>query len=181
MIKPYDYIYLGKAYAQLGDAAKVSSALDKAIAISDSTKEESIRKVYDELIATYEDAEQWAEAGGLYQEKTTKFDSYRERNSDLQSMAIAYTRAKDFQKADGAIAQLIEKEPEFVGAYVMRAQIHAQDTSDFAAAKPYYEKVISVIRSEEHTSELQSLMRISYAVFCLKKKKIIKQKRTKHQ
>src|SRR3546814_3955254 len=30
-------------------------------------------------------------------------------------------------------------------------------------------------RSEEHTSELQSLMRISYAVFCLKKKKITKQ------
>src|SRR3546814_2071009 len=29
-----------------------------------------------------------------------------------------------------------------------------------------------VVRSEEHTSELQSLMRISYAVFCLKKKKI---------
>src|SRR3546814_1366754 len=31
------------------------------------------------------------------------------------------------------------------------------------------------MRSEEHTSELQSLMRISYAVFCLKKKKNIKQ------
>src|SRR3546814_4448616 len=30
---------------------------------------------------------------------------------------------------------------------------------------------ISARRSEEHTSELQSLMRISYAVFCLKKKK----------
>src|SRR3546814_4133637 len=29
----------------------------------------------------------------------------------------------------------------------------------------------AVTRSEEHTSELQSLMRISYAVFCLKKKK----------
>src|SRR3546814_7753814 len=29
-----------------------------------------------------------------------------------------------------------------------------------------------IARSEEHTSELQSLMRISYAVFCLKKKKI---------
>src|SRR3546814_3751353 len=28
------------------------------------------------------------------------------------------------------------------------------------------------LRSEEHTSELQSLMRISYAVFCLKKKKL---------
>src|SRR3546814_5660570 len=31
-------------------------------------------------------------------------------------------------------------------------------------------KVKDLIRSEEHTSELQSLMRISYAVFCLKKK-----------
>src|SRR3546814_5267875 len=31
--------------------------------------------------------------------------------------------------------------------------------------------LIVVLRSEEHTSELQSLMRISYAVFCLKKKK----------
>src|SRR3546814_1379576 len=31
-----------------------------------------------------------------------------------------------------------------------------------------------IIRSEEHTSELQSVMRISYAVFCLKKKKYIK-------
>src|SRR3546814_4126657 len=30
---------------------------------------------------------------------------------------------------------------------------------------------ITLSRSEEHTSELQSLMRISYAVFCLKKKK----------
>src|SRR3546814_1657218 len=30
---------------------------------------------------------------------------------------------------------------------------------------------LSMIRSEEHTSELQSLMRISYAVFCLKQKK----------
>src|SRR3546814_4283149 len=32
-------------------------------------------------------------------------------------------------------------------------------------------RAISAGRSEEHTSELQSLMRISYAVFCLKKKK----------
>src|SRR3546814_5535716 len=33
-----------------------------------------------------------------------------------------------------------------------------------------------VVRSEEHTSELQSLMRISYAVFCLKKKIILHHK-----
>src|SRR3546814_3751959 len=35
-------------------------------------------------------------------------------------------------------------------------------------------------RSEEHTSELQSLMRISYAVFCLKKKTHKKHQYTKH-
>src|SRR3546814_8619799 len=34
-------------------------------------------------------------------------------------------------------------------------------------------KIVDGSRSEEHTSELQSLMRISYAVFCLKKKKNI--------
>src|SRR3546814_2587302 len=34
-----------------------------------------------------------------------------------------------------------------------------------------YWRSFSSFRSEEHTSELQSLMRISYAVFCLKKKK----------
>src|SRR3546814_2248697 len=33
------------------------------------------------------------------------------------------------------------------------------------------EEPAAFLRSEEHTSELQSLMRISYAVFCLKKKK----------
>src|SRR3546814_10168098 len=32
-------------------------------------------------------------------------------------------------------------------------------------------RTLEIARSEEHTSELQSLMRISYAVFCLKKKK----------
>src|SRR3546814_10423093 len=37
--------------------------------------------------------------------------------------------------------------------------------------------LLASVRSEEHTSELQSLMRISYAVFCLKKKKRANKKR----
>src|SRR3546814_9824537 len=37
--------------------------------------------------------------------------------------------------------------------------------------------LVEDLRSEEHTSELQSLMRISYAVFCLKKKKTLKRKK----
>src|SRR3546814_10375586 len=36
---------------------------------------------------------------------------------------------------------------------------------------PFLSDIYIPLRSEEHTSELQSLMRISYAVFCLKKKK----------
>src|SRR3546814_3899154 len=39
------------------------------------------------------------------------------------------------------------------------------------AARPADDRHQCLRRSEEHTSELQSLMRISYAVFCLKKKK----------
>src|SRR3546814_1243474 len=38
-----------------------------------------------------------------------------------------------------------------------------------------------IARSEEHTSELQSLMRISYAVFCLKKKRKNTKKQHKHE
>src|SRR3546814_2760223 len=45
------------------------------------------------------------------------------------------------------------------GATHTLAEVEALTTADFD------------FRSEEHTSELQSLMRISYAVFCLKKKK----------
>src|SRR3546814_8351934 len=41
----------------------------------------------------------------------------------------------------------------------------------FTANMPHVSDHVRADRSEEHTSELQSLMRISYAVFCLKKKK----------
>src|SRR3546814_9646215 len=42
-------------------------------------------------------------------------------------------------------------------------------------------KTITTKRSEEHTSELQSLMRISYAVFCLKKQTTKKRKTTTYK
>src|SRR3546814_7454787 len=42
-----------------------------------------------------------------------------------------------------------------------------------AGAGTGYDELAGLLRSEEHTSELQSLMRSSYAVFCLKKKKKI--------
>src|SRR3546814_7333165 len=51
---------------------------------------------------------------------------------------------------------------------------HAPDHSPFHSARREWRpchRARHTSRSEEHTSELQSLMRISYAVFCLKKKK----------
>src|SRR3546814_4827222 len=52
----------------------------------------------------------------------------------------------------------IKKERDIAAAYQLGVRLFAVDC-------------IPEVRSEEHTSELQSLMRISYAVFCLKKKK----------
>src|SRR3546814_4230785 len=49
--------------------------------------------------------------------------------------------------------------------------VRAADCASRATA--YYCDTRTLPRSEEHTSELQSLMRISYAVFCLKKKTIL--------
>src|SRR3546814_1564736 len=49
--------------------------------------------------------------------------------------------------------------------------LSAQWSAEAECALPAAGKDANVVRSEEHTSELQSLMRISYAVFCLKKKK----------
>src|SRR3546814_4525842 len=70
------------------------------------------------------------------------------------------------------------KAPEVVGVleagdglgtgYVMRRVMGEVSPATILADPPP-----SLLRSEEHTSELQSLMRISYAVFCLKKKKQI--------
>src|SRR3546814_4912880 len=51
-----------------------------------------------------------------------------------------------------------------------KAQRMAHDVLSVASRKQTA-KPPATLRSEEHTSELQSLMRISYAVFCLKKKK----------
>src|SRR3546814_7067548 len=53
-----------------------------------------------------------------------------------------------------------------LGAEVRWATCNIFSTQDHAAAA-----IAATGRSEEHTSELQSLMHISYAVFCLKKKK----------
>src|SRR3546814_9072974 len=54
----------------------------------------------------------------------------------------------------------------------MQQAAHPSSTLMFAEASEAGQIVAKQLRSEEHTSELQSLMRSSYAVFCLKNKSI---------
>src|SRR3546814_10431907 len=61
----------------------------------------------------------------------------------------------------------------FAGPFAARASISAIASSSVSVAGSAVLGSVAFVvpRSEEHTSELQSLMRISYAVFCLKKNK----------
>src|SRR3546814_8687744 len=58
--------------------------------------------------------------------------------------------------------------------------VPGQDQPRVAPAAQRDHRLLVAPRSEEHTSELQSLMRISYAVFCLKKKKNLKDIKIDH-
>src|SRR3546814_4260718 len=75
--------------------------------------------------------------------------------------------------------RLAEWFPDYPAADRITLRMLADNTAgyaDYVYDIPIYDDVFrqwapGELRSEEHTSELQSLMRISYAVFCLKKKK----------
>src|SRR3546814_8670609 len=56
-------------------------------------------------------------------------------------------------------------------AIAVELQIQLVEDGVHQLARRFPEYPVGRFRSEEHTSELQSLMRISYAVFCLKKQK----------
>src|SRR3546814_6723533 len=79
--------------------------------------------------------------------------------------AIAYREAKGFDHLDVALSIGIQQmvRSDLSGSGVM---FSIDTETGFPDAI-----VISAARSEEHTSELQSLMRTSYAVFCMKQKK----------
>src|SRR3546814_3463624 len=88
---------------------------------------------------------------------TTLFRSFSETVKRIQAFVRQQPRFSDVrQTARGSFLGIAEKLQEaFAAASILRTAI---------------QRFNHVGRSEEHTSELQSLMRISYAVFCLKKK-----------
>src|SRR3546814_3408106 len=85
-------------------------------------------------------------------------------------MASASAELGDFAKAIELAERGLHSGPGVTWAYRMLASYYAQAGNQKKSAAALAE-LLRHNRSEEHTSELQSLMRISYAVFCLKKKK----------
>src|SRR3546814_4188075 len=84
----------------------------------------------------------------------------------------AETRAYMASLSEGAPAPMVR------GDGARPAKPRWQEAGLFlGAVRPSAAPMRATPRSEEHTSELQSLMRISYAVFCLKKKK----RKSKHR
>src|SRR3546814_3922660 len=103
------------------------------------------------------------------------------RTDTLFPYTTLFRSNKDIARIEpfGSFARANSVDPARVPGPLLIAQ-SSKDTIVAPAVTRKFAKAVCrrgtpLRRSEEHTSELQSLMRISYAVFCLKKKKIRKQ------
>src|SRR3546814_7027834 len=67
----------------------------------------------------------------------------------------------------GHTVELFDSASEIGGQFNMAKRVPGKE--EFHETLRYFRRKLETTRSEEHTSELQSLMRITYAVFCLKK------------
>src|SRR3546814_4481026 len=108
----------------------------------------------------------------------------RSRLADFLGAAADGLRRRRAQVVYGTV-RLVERDDDSLLAWAREPwacvvfNLHVRhDAAGLAAAADSFRALIDLAlarggsyRSEEHTSELQSLMRISYAVFCLKKKK----------
>src|SRR3546814_5533049 len=105
---------------------------------------------------------------------TTLFRSVRGREEPVHHRAVGQRRVEEHAGQHGQRPQVIHVVQSFLrdadgGHGVSRRRACGRGTSRSARSLPATARP-GTPRSEEHTSELQSLMRISYAVFCLKKK-----------
>src|SRR3546814_12763474 len=88
------------------------------------------------------------------------------QNPDAARMALAAAEQGKYPAFHDAMFEAGQLDPQTIEAVAQKVGLDL-DRARKVAASPTVE---AEIRSEEHTSELQSLMRIPYAVFCLKKK-----------
>src|ERR1051326_538220 len=92
------------------------------------------------------------------------------KNDALEMLMGTYQQTGNVQKVTDTAQKLLQADPKntsalAVLAFLLKAKIQTQDANNPQALQA------DAQQSEEHTSELQSHSFISYAVFCLKKKK----------
>src|SRR3546814_6601310 len=87
----------------------------------------------------------------------------KQHNYNYYALAQPTISDQDFDHMLEELARLETEFPQFASADSPTQKVGGEIIKSF--------QTVTHRRSEEHTSELQSLMRISYAVFCLKKKK----------
>src|SRR3546814_9997112 len=90
--------------------------------------------------------------------------------------SLAANRVFGARAGPGISLQLLHAQRDALRVLVDADDLHLHRVADVDQLRRMADAAIAHVgdveqRSEEHTSELQSLMRISYAVFCLKKKK----------
>src|SRR3546814_2507696 len=96
------------------------------------------------------------------------------------AMVERVARLARLRLAPGEAAHLESEINGILGWIEQLQQVDTDGVAPMTAVIPNHLR-LREDRSEEHTSELQSLMRISYAVFCLKKKKQCKNKKIVHE
>src|SRR3546814_1923202 len=96
-----------------------------------------------------------------------------EKMTTARSRQLARSWSMDLPPPDdsGEIAVGVKGQRTILFVRPTGALNEAEEPMWIAAIEGLARADARILRSEEHTSELQSLMRISYAVFCLKKKK----------
>src|SRR3546814_6131452 len=120
-----------------------------------------------DLVATWPDAEkQMAEAQAERDEERRRSEAERSRLREREGRINERVRDLGIQ-----MTARVERSRFNHDVDVLTIRADALFTLLDLAEQGYAAQRETTYRSEEHTSELQSLMRISYAVFCLKKKK----------
>src|SRR3546814_1906494 len=103
-----------------------------------------------------------AECGGVI---SAIFDLFTDTRLEAFAPDIAWGFVNSFHFTAGKLARREDSIAQELGDLA-----RMPDLSEVYATSLEEKQLLCRSRSEEHTSELQSLMRISYAVFCLKKK-----------
>src|SRR3546814_8103562 len=101
-------------------------------------------------------------------------NGWLEHTGDYAALALLnlYKAYRALVRAKVSLFRLYQEQDAVQRKVIVRQYRSYANLAESYSAIP--SRFLAITRSEEHTSELQSLMRISYAVFCLKKKKLIK-------